>query len=62
MKRSETKARLLQDREQLIRTLRDYDAGKLHHLAQRDREQFVDSVKKRIAELNDKIAGLERLT
>jgi hypothetical protein len=59
MKRSETKERLLQDREQLLRTLRDHDAGKLHHLAQRDRDQFVDSVKRRIAELNEKIARLD---
>ena len=59
MKRSETRERLVQDREQLLRTLRDHDAGKLHHLAQSDREQFVDSVKRRIAELNEQIASLD---
>lgn len=59
MKRSETKERLLQDREQLLKTLRDHDAGKLHHLAKRDREQFVNSVKSRIAELNERIRRLD---
>ena len=60
MKRQETKERLLQDREQLLKTLRDHDAGKLHHLAQRDRDHFVDSVKKRVVELNEQIARLDR--
>ena len=59
MKRSETIERLLQDREQLLKTLRDHDAGKLHHLAERDRKQFVDSVKRRIAELNERIASFD---
>ena len=59
MKRFETKQRLLQDREQLLKTLRDHEAGKLYHLAQQDRDQFVASVKSRIAELNEKIGRLD---
>jgi hypothetical protein len=59
MKRQETKGRLLADREKLLKTLRDLDAGKLNHLSERDLEHFVASVRRRIAELNEKIGGLD---
>ena len=59
MKRSETKGRLLEDRAQLLKTLRDHDAGKIDHLGQRDRDHFVASVKRRIADLNEKIGRLD---
>jgi hypothetical protein len=59
VKRSETKNRLLQDREQLLKSLRDHDAGKLDHLGTREREHFVESVKTRIVELIEKIRGLD---
>ncbi len=62
MKRSETKGRLLADREQLLKTLRDHDAGKLDHLSHRDRGHFVASVKRRITELNETIARLDSET
>ena len=59
MKRSEKKEGLLEDREQLLKTLRDHDAGKLEHLGKRDRDHFVANVKRRIAELNKKIGRLD---
>ena len=62
MKRSETKERLLEDREQLLKTLRDHDAGKINHLGERDRDHFVVSVRRRIAELNERIAGYDDRT
>jgi hypothetical protein len=58
MKRQETRERLLEDRKQLLKTLRDHDEGKLDHLGQRDRGHFVESVKKRIAELGEQIERL----
>ncbi|HET7678956.1 MAG TPA: hypothetical protein VFK79_02350 [Xanthobacteraceae bacterium] len=54
--------RRLRDREQLLKTLRDYDAGKGNHLTEREKEHFVASVKKRIADLNETIARLESET
>ena len=59
MRRHDTKQRWLNDREQLLKALRDHDAGKSNHLTAREREHFVASVKSRIAELNEKIARLE---
>jgi hypothetical protein len=59
MKRHDTKERMLEDREQLLKTLRDHDAGKLDHLGERERDHFLVSVKKRIAELNEQIACLD---
>ena len=58
MKRSEAKARLLQDRDQLLKTVRDHEAGRFHHLGERDRDYFVASVKRRIVEVNEKIERL----
>lgn len=62
MKRQDTKERLLEDREQLLKTLRDHDAGKLDHLGQRELDQFIASVKKRVAELNEQLARLDSET
>jgi hypothetical protein len=59
MKRRETRERLLEDRKMLLKTLRDHDEGKLDHLGQREREHFVEIVKKRIMELTERIAGLD---
>lgn len=62
MRRNDSKVRRLRDREQLLKTLRDYDAGKGNHLTEREKEHFVASVKKRIADLNETIARLESET
>jgi hypothetical protein len=58
-RRSETRQRLMADRRMLMKTLGDHDAGKLDHLDQRERDHFVEVVKKRIMELNERIAGLD---
>ncbi len=59
MMRHDTIERWLKDREKLLKTLRDHDAGKIDHLGQRDRKLFVASVKRRIANLDKKIARFE---
>ena len=58
-RRRETRERLLADRRMLLKTLRDHDAGNLDHLDQRERDHFVEDVKKRIMQLSERIAGLE---
>ncbi len=60
MRRNDSKVRRLKDREQLLKVLRDHDAGKLDHLPERERQHFVASVKKRIAVLNEGIVHLDR--
>jgi hypothetical protein len=59
MKNRETKERLSEDRKMLLKTLRDHDEGKLDHLGQRERDHFVENVKRRIMELSERIACLE---
>lgn len=59
MRRNDSKARRLKDREQLLKALRDHDAGKFSHLSARELEHFVASVRKRIADLNETIARLD---
>jgi hypothetical protein len=46
---------IVKHRDQLLKTLSDQDAGKLDHLDGQERGQFVASVKKRVADLSDKI-------
>ena len=59
MKRHEARERLLEDRKRLLKTLRDHDAGKLDHLGQRERDQFVGNVKRRVMELSEQMACLD---
>ena len=59
MKRQETRERLLEDRKRLLKTLVDHDAGRLDHLGERDRDHFVESVKRRIADFREQIARLD---
>lgn len=54
------KERLEKDRLRLLRTLRDCEAGKSDHLSKRERDIVVESVKRRIAELDDRLKKAAR--
>lgn len=56
MRRHNSKERWLKDREQLLKALRGHGAGRTSHLSLREQDHFVESVKRRIADLNEKIA------
>jgi hypothetical protein len=48
--------RLRQDRERLLKTLHDCEAGKIAHLEPNEQHAFVASLKRRIATLDEQIA------
>ena len=54
------KERLLKDRLQLLRTLRDCEAGKNNHLSKREQDILLESVKRRIAALEDGLKSARR--
>ncbi len=62
MRRNESKVRRLKDREQLLKVLRDHDVGKMNHLLATERRDLVESVKRRIADLNETIVRLDSET
>lgn len=49
------KERLQKDRSRLLLTLRDCEAGKSDHISKKERDIVVESIKRRIAELNDRL-------
>ena len=54
------KERLLKDRSRLMLTLRDYEAGKSDHLGKKERDIVVENVKRRIADLNDRLKCVDK--
>ena len=60
MRRNDSKVRRLKDREHLLKVLRDHDTGKMNHLPEPERQLFVASIKKRIADLNEAIVRFKR--
>ena len=54
-----TKRRLLRDREQLVAALRDYEGGKAEHLKQAERDAVMESINRRLADLNRKLDEIE---
>ena len=53
-----SRRRLLHDRRQLVAALRDYESGRVGHLACREREFVIDNLRVRIAEVNRKLKGI----
>jgi hypothetical protein len=54
-----TMQRWLADRHKLILALRDYEAGRMAHLAPREERHFVESLRHRIGALEEKLGLTE---
>lgn len=53
-----TRERLQHDRKTLRRALRDYEAGPMAHLDELEQARVIESITKRIADLDEKIEAL----
>jgi hypothetical protein len=54
-----TKRRLQHDREMLSKALEDYEAGPMAHLDETEQANIVDSIMRRIADIDTRIRSLD---
>lgn len=54
-----TKERLQHDRKTLTKALRDYEAGAMTHLDELEQARVIESIARRISELDSKIEALD---